>query len=270
MQDLSGRVAVITGAASGIGRATALRLAEAGSILALSDIQAEALEETAELVRSRGGTATTHIVDVADRERMHAFAEEVIAAHGHVHILINNAGVAVSSTIEEHSWADFDWIVGINFWGVVHGCRVFLPYMKRESEGHIVNLSSLFGLIGLPTQGAYCATKAAVRSLSETLLAELRGTGIGVTSVHPGGIQTNIVADSRSPEAEKADMVAQFERFGVPPDYAAVRIVNAIRHNKSRLRICRETYVADWMKRLLPNFTNRLVGIGWRRSQKAG
>ncbi len=270
MQDLSGRVAVVTGAASGIGRAVAMRLAESGSILALADIQVDALEETARLVRGTGATATTHVVDVADRERMRAFADEVIDAHGHVHILVNNAGVAVMSSIEEHSWEDFDWIVGINFWGVVHGCRYFLPYMRRESEGHIVNLSSLFGLIGLPTQGAYCATKAAVRSLSETLLAELRGTGIGVTSVHPGGIKTDIVRSSRGPEDEKEETIATFERFGVEPDYAAVRIVNAIRHNKSRLRICRETYVVDLLKRLLPNATNRLVGFGWRRQNPIG
>ena len=128
---------------------------------------------------------------------MHAVAEEVVARHHHVHILVNNAGVGVSGTLEHQSLDDYEWIVGVNFWGVIHGCEFFIPFLKREREGHIVNVSSIFGLIGLPSFGAYCATKFAVRGFSESLRAELRQYNIGVTSVHPGGVKTDIVRSGR-------------------------------------------------------------------------
>ena len=186
------KVAVVTGAASGIGRALAQDLARRGADLALVDVSAAALAETAGLCAARGRGVTTHIADVADAARMKALAAEVVAAHGRVELLVNNAGVSVTGTFEEQSLDDWRWIVGVNFWGVVHGCKFFLPHLRRAREAHIVNLSSMFGLIGLPTQSSYCATKFAVRGFSEALWAELRGSGIGVTTVHPGGVRTNI------------------------------------------------------------------------------
>lgn len=193
---------------------------------------------------------------------MEQLAQNVIEEHGECHLLVNNAGVAVDGTIAEVPLENFEWIVGVNFWGVVHGCQVFLPHLARAEEAHIVNVSSLFGLIGVPRNGAYCATKFAVRGLSETLWTELRGTRIGVTCVHPGGVRTNIARNARlRDEAERRAVVDGFARVAqMSPERAAERIVRAIERNTFRLRLGSETYVTDWMKRLFPTATQRLVG----------
>lgn len=270
MRKLQGKLAVITGAGSGIGRATALELADKGCELALVDVNKEGLAETAGMVEGKGRKASTHIADVADRTRMEALADEVVAEHGRVDIVINNAGVSVTAPFEEHSLEDFEWIVGINFWGVVYGCKFFLPHLKRAGEGHIVNISSLFGIIGLPTQSSYAATKFAVRGFSESLRAELAEHNIGVTSVHPGGIRTNIVKSSRWSNSVGADRHAQalkfFETWTMPAEECARQIVRGIEKNAPRLLITRETQVLDGLKRLFPNLTNRLVEYGQRRS----
>jgi NAD(P)-dependent dehydrogenase (short-subunit alcohol dehydrogenase family) len=197
MQRLEGRIAVITGAASGIGRALALQLAEAGCGLALVDVQAETLRRVGAECRERGAQVSTHAVDVSDRAAMAALPQRVIDFHGAVHILINNAGVTVADTVLEQSLEDWDWIVGINLWGVIYGCRAFLPHLLAAEEAHIVNLSSVFGIAGVPMQAAYCTTKFAVLGFSESLQAELRGTCVGLSVVHPGGVNTNIVRASR-------------------------------------------------------------------------
>ncbi len=260
MRTLKDRVALVTGAASGIGRATSVLLAKKGCDLALADVDEKGLAETAKLVEAAGRKASTHIADVADRSRMEKLPGEVLAAHGHVHIVVNNAGVSVTAPLEEHTLDDFEWIVGINFWGVVYGCKFFLPHLKREEEGHIVNISSAFGLIGLPTQSSYCATKFAVRGFSESLLAEMKDTRVGVTCVHPGGINTNIVRSSRTYDDRlKARAIRMFERRTLPPEEAARRIVEGILKNKPRVLIARETYVIDGLKRLAPVLTSRLL-----------
>jgi hypothetical protein len=179
----------------------------------------------------------------------------------------------VTGTLEEQSLDDLHWIVGINFWGVVHGCKFFLPHLRRAGAGdaHIVNVSSMFGLIGLPTQGSYCATKFAVRGLSEALWAELRDAGIGVTSVHPGGVRTNIVRASRTADASaKAQMVERFERMAMPPDEAARRILRAVERNRLRVLICREAVATDWAKRIAPVQVHRLVAWAYRRFGSVG
>lgn len=266
MQRIEGRVAVVTGAASGIGRATAKALAARGCQVAVCDVAEEGLDSLCAELEDQGRRYSRHRVDVADRERMARFAHEVVAEHGAVHIVVNNAGVALGESIEELSWDDFDWLVGINFWGVVHGCRFFLPQLRAQDEAHIVNISSMFGFGGLPSQGPYCATKAAVRSLTETLHGELGGTRIGVTSVHPGGIATNIVNNARFADAEgKARAAEMFERRGKAPEEVARRIVRAIERNKLRVVICPEAHLFDWAKRLLPVTTQRLVRRLWHR-----
>jgi short-subunit dehydrogenase len=188
-------------------------------------------------------------------------------------VLVNNAGFAVSCELADQSLDDFHWIVGINLWGVVYGCKLFLPHLLREDEAHIVNLSSLFGLIGVPTQVSYNATKYAVRGISEALISELSGTRIGVTCVHPGGIRTNIVRASRTSTArdleDKRNTADLFERFAMPPEKAARKIVRAIERNQARVRIGIETYLGDWAKRMFPVATQRLLGWGWRRSRKS-
>ncbi|MCB9700925.1 MAG: SDR family NAD(P)-dependent oxidoreductase [Myxococcales bacterium] len=262
MRNLRDRVAVVTGSASGIGRATAVALAERGADLALADVDEVGLRETARLVEAAGRRATTHRVDVSAREAMEAFAADVLESHGRIHVVVNNAGVSVTAPFEDHSLEDFEWLMGVNFWGVVYGCKFFLPHIKAAGEGHIVNISSLFGLIGLPTQSSYAASKFAVRGFSESLRTELRPYGIGVTSVHPGGINTNIVKSSRFTETasgQKAKVIRSFEKTGWPPELVGRRIVEAIERDKARMLVGPETYVTDYAKRLVPELTNRLV-----------
>lgn len=257
-------MAVVTGAASGIGRETARALAARGCHLALSDVDSAGLEAVAAQLRNPSLAVSTHVVDAANRASMAGFAGEVLETHGHVHVLVNNAGVASGDTLEEISWDDFEWVVGVNFWGVVHGIKFFVPLIRREEEGHVVNLSSMFGFVGLPFQGPYCATKAAVRSLSETLYVELSGTGIGVTSVHPGAIRTNIVRNSRTgDEARREDAVELFDRRGTDPAVVAGRIVDAIDCNRFRVVVTPEAHAVDWLKRLAPVWSQRLVRRFW-------
>ena len=269
---LQGRVAVVTGAASGIGRAVAVELAGRGCALALVDVNESGLAETADRVRARGRKASVHVADVSDRARMERLPGEVLAEHGHVHVVVNNAGVSVSGQLADQSLDDFHWIVGINFWGVVYGCKLFLPQLLREDEGHLVNISSLFGLVGVPTQVSYNATKYAVRGISEALVSELSGTRVRVTCVHPGGIRTNIVRAARASTAKDVEdnrnTAELFERFAMAPEKAARKIVRAIERNQARVRIGVETYLGDWAKRLLPVATQRFVGWAWRRSLK--
>jgi short-subunit dehydrogenase len=265
----------VTGAASGIGRALAIELAARGAHLALVDVAEAPLAETAALAGGAGRRVTAHRADVADAARMEALAAEVVAQHGAVHLVVNNAGVSVTAPFETQSLDDLRWIVGINFWGVVHGCKFFLPALRAAraagAEAHIVNVSSMFGLIGLPTQSSYCATKFAVRGLSEALWAELHDAGIGVTSVHPGGVRTNIVRSSRSADpVSKQEMVERFERWAMAPEKVARRVLRAVERNRLRVVICAEARAADWAKRLTPAAVHRLVVWGFRRTGMLG
>ncbi|MAG29689.1 MAG: acetoin dehydrogenase [Deltaproteobacteria bacterium] len=259
MKKLVGRVAVITGGASGIGRATADLLARKGCSLALVDVNPERLAEVAEGLMTRGVRVSTHLADVSEASRMEILPAEVVAEHGAVHILVNNAGVSVAGSFEDQTIEDLQWIVGINFWGVVHGCKFFLPELKKADEAHIVNLSSMFGFIGVPSQSSYCATKFAVKGLSESLWLELQGAGIGVTSIHPGGIRTNIAETMRAYDEDvRAATVAGIERSRPPAEVAKV-LVRAIEKNRLRAIVGWEAFAADWLKRLLPISTHRLI-----------
>jgi len=268
MKRIEGRVAVVTGAASGIGRATAIQLAREGAHLALVDVNERGLDETRGEIERLGRRATTHDCDVADRARVESLVREVEAAHGQVHILMNNAGVAVSGTFEDQPLEDFHWLMGINFWGVVHGCKLFLPVLRRADEAHIVNVSSVFGLMGMPLNSSYCASKFAVYGLSESLRAELSDSAIGVTSVHPGGIATNIVNAARfvgGAEAKElqANAARSFQRM-LPPEKAARSIVRGIRKNAHRVLITREAYLIDAAKRVFPSLSADVVAKRWR------
>ena len=205
METFSGRVAAITGAGSGIGRALARELARRGAHLALSDVDETGLAETVALCEGNGVKVTSHRVDVADRAAVFAWADQVATEHGKVNLVFNNAGVALAATIDEGSVEDIEWLVGINYWGVVFGTKAFLPHLKAAGEGHIVNLSSVFGLISVPAQSAYNASKFAVRGFTDALRMELEieGCGVSSTTVHPGGIKTNIARNARmDPSAE--------------------------------------------------------------------
>lgn len=273
MKNLQDRVAVVTGAASGIGRALAIGLAKKGCHLALADVNEVGMRETAQLVAATGRNVSQHVVDVSNRARMEALPEEVIAAHGHVHIVANNAGVAVAAKLQDQSIEDFEWLIGINFWGVVYGCKFFLPYLQREPEGHLVNISSVFGLVGIPTQTSYCASKFAVRGFSESLWCELQGTSVGVTSVHPGGISTNIVAAARYagvPDGFQEKLVRQFRERAMPPEKCAKQIIKAVEQNQMRVLITPETHIADGFKRLFPTATQAIISFGHRRMNERG
>jgi NADP-dependent 3-hydroxy acid dehydrogenase YdfG len=266
MKTLSDKVAAVTGAASGIGRALAVNLAAKGCHLALSDVNEPGLQETADLVADKNAKVTTHIVDVANREQVYQHAEDVVNQHGRVNIIINNAGVGVGDSIEEVSYEDFEWIVGINFWGVVYGTKAFLPHLKKEPEGHIVNISSINGIVPNPCNGPYCATKFAVKGFTETLRQELRGTSVGTTVVHPGGIQTNIARNARfhrhvQPNMTKEAMVDVYEKklFKTTADTAAQTIVSAIENNRQRLLIGGDAKFMDWFTRLLPVSATRFI-----------
>lgn len=250
---------MITGAASGIGRATAEQLAGQGCSIALVDVDPEPLEKAAAAVEARGVRATRHLVDVADAGRMQALVPEVVAAHGSVQILVNNAGVSVLKSFEDHSLEDLQWLMGVNFWGVVHGCKFFLPELRRSDEAHIVNVSSMFGLLGISGQSSYCASKFAIRGFSESLWAELRDSCVGVTSVHPGGISTGNARTLRvGDERDRARLQERFDRHGHPPEDVARAILLGIERNRLRVIVGREAYLADWLKRLFPVSAQRL------------
>lgn len=243
----------MTGAASGIGRATAELLASEGCELALIDLDEARLQDVAAGVSENGIKATCHVADVSDAERMQTLAGEVVEAHGGVHILVNNAGVSVLKNFEDHSLEDFQWLVGVNFWGVVHGCKFFLPELRKADEAHIVNVSSMFGFAGIPGQSSYCATKFAVRGFTESLWAELLDTSVGVTSIHPGGVSTGITRTVRVKNEEAREQLQQsIQKYGHPPEDVARAILKGIRGKKLRMRVGAEAYVVDWIKRLFP------------------
>ncbi len=270
MKNLHGKVAVVTGAASGIGRALALRLGDLGARLALSDIQEEALEETARMARERGAAEVhTQKLDVADREAFYAYADTVAEHFGAVHLVVNNAGVALGATVKEMSIEDIEWLMGINFWGVVYGTKAFLPHLERAGEGHIVNVSSVFGIIAVPTQGAYNASKFAVRGFTEALRQELEieGSPVSCTSVHPGGIKTNIARNARmvskSTLGHDTESAADnFEKIArTTPDEAARVILEAVKNNDRRLLIGADARLIDATQRAFPTLYQRALSL---------
>jgi len=263
--DLAGGVVVLTGAASGMGAELALLLAARGADLALVDRDAPGLAAIAARCAREGVNITTHGLDIADAAAVAALPDLVLAAHGRVNILINNAGVALVGTFEQASLADFEWLMNINFWGAVRLTRGFLPALRRETAAQIVLLSSVFGLIGPPGQTAYTASKFALRGFGESLRHELAATGVGVTLVHPGGIATNIARSARVGEnvdsrAAQAG-VALFQKMLITKaDAAARKIVHGIESREKRVLIGPDAFRIDLIQRLLPVRYWRLIG----------
>lgn len=250
-------IAVVTGAASGIGRALAIRLAAEGAQLALGDVNETELKETARLAAKPGVKISTHVLDVSDRERMQAFVGEVVAEHGRAHLIINNAGVALGGTFEEATIEDFEWLLGINLWGVIYGTKLFLPLLRKQPRGHIVNISSVFGIIAPPGQAAYATSKFAVRGFTESLRHELKGSNIIVTTVHPGGIRTNIARNARaSAGADPSEVKKGIEFFDkvakTLPETAADVIVRGVMNDKEKILIGSDAWVIDKIQRLMP------------------
>ena len=274
MSSFDGRVAAITGAGSGIGRALAIDLAQRHAHLALSDIDEVGLAETVARCEGFGVKVTSQRVDVADRDAVHAWADQVVADHGRVNLIFNNAGVALGATIESVDYADFEWLMSINFWGVVHGTKAFLPHLVVAGEGHIVNLSSVFGLISVPSQSAYNAAKFAVRGFTDALRMELEMTHptISCTTVHPGGIKTNIARNARLDESAvelaggREAAREGFEKIAMTsPEKAARQILAAVQQNRRRALIGPDAKVIDLISRLPAGLYQRVLVRGARR-----
>jgi NAD(P)-dependent dehydrogenase (short-subunit alcohol dehydrogenase family) len=273
MRQFCDRVAAITGAGSGIGRALAQSLARQGAHLAVSDIDEVGLADTVALCEGRGVKVTSRPLDVADRQAVYAWADDVVRAHDRVNLVCNNAGVALGATVESMSYEDFEWLMNINFWGVVYGSKAFLPHLRASGEGHIVNISSVFGLISVPSQSAYNAAKFAVRGFSDTLRMELEieNAPVSVTTIHPGGIKTNIARNARmqasvgavagDPEKARRD----FERaFITSPEKAATQILTAVRRDRRRALIGPDAKAIDLVARLPATFYQSLLVRGSR------
>ena len=274
MKNIDGRVAAITGAGSGIGRALAVELARRGAHVALSDIDEAGLAETVSLCEGSGVKVTSQKVDVADRAAVFAWADQVVADHGAVNLIFNNAGVALGATIEAMSYEDFEWLMGINFWGVVHGTKAFLPHLKAAGEGHIVNMSSVFGLISIPSQSAYNAAKFGVRGFTDALRMELDADDCGVssTTIHPGGIKTNIARNARMDDSvtafagSKEEARRNFDRIAMTsPEKAARRILAAVQADRRRALIGHDAKVIDLISRLPAGLYQRVIVRGARR-----
>jgi butyryl-CoA dehydrogenase len=277
MKDFRGRVAAVTGAGSGIGRALATDLARRGAHLALADIDGGALAETVSRCEGYGIKITSQHLDVADRVAVYAWADRVMADHGTVNLVVNNAGVALGATVESMSYEDFEWLMNINFWGVVYGTKAFLPHLKASGEGHVVNLSSVFGLISVPSQSAYNAAKFAVRGFTDTLRMELEieGAPVSVTTIHPGGIKTNIARNARmdpsvtdmagDPEKARGD----FERlFITSPEKAARQILAAVQRDRRRALIGPDAKLIDFVSRLPATLYQTVLEKGGRRIRR--
>ena len=262
METLADRVAVVTGAGSGIGRATAVMLADRGCRLALADIDIEGLDRTRAMIEQAGAEASVHVVDVADADRVEMLASEVLAEHGACHVLVNNAGVTTAGRFDEEKLDDLRWIVGINVWGVLHGCKFFLPALLEADEAHIVNLSSMVAFVGLPQNASYSLTKGAVRSFTEALRAERVGSRVGVTAVFPGAIRTNIMHAARGAEADRLSNMARSSLASYvmrPPEAVARKIVAAIEKNRARAIVGPDAHLMDLVARLVPGRSG-LVG----------
>ena len=270
MNSFINKVAAITGAGSGIGRALALSLAGQGCNLAIADVNAAGLKETAEAARQHGVKVLETVVNVADRAAVHAWADEVVREFGKVNLIFNNAGVAHAGTVEGSDYAEYEWIMNINFWGVMHGTKAFLPYLKATGDGHIINISSIFGLFAQPGMSAYNATKFAVRGFTEALRQELDmdACGVSASCVHPGGIKTNIAKTARMNDSlskvtgQDADTArSQFhdQLLRTTPEKAAEVILNGVRRNQRRILIGGDAVATDLMQRSLPALYQRLV-----------
>lgn len=261
MKNFNNKVAAITGAGSGIGQQLAVLLAKQGCHLALSDVNEQGLLKTLELIKDTGVRATLDKVNVANLEEVRAWAEKVQQDHGSINMIFNNAGVALGSTVEGASYDELEWIVGINFWGVVYGTKEFLPRIKKTGDGHVVNISSLFGLTAQPTQSAYNATKFAVRGFTESLRQELdiENCGVSALCVHPGGIRTNIANAAKMNDSLRAlgmsleKSARSFNKLlRCPPEEAARQILEAVQKDKRRLLIGNDAKAIDLIQRILP------------------
>jgi short-subunit dehydrogenase len=261
MTAIRGSAAAVTGAASGIGRALALELAARGCDVALADRDEAGLQAVAaEIGKAHTRKVSMHRVDVSEPSQIEAFAQAAVAAHPGLNLLVNNAGVALMGTFSEIDQAQMEWLININFWGVVRATRAFLPHLARQREAHIVNLSSIFGIIAPPGQTAYAAAKFAVRGFSESLRHELQmaASPVRLSVVHPGGVATDIARNSRTgtgvtDNARRAQSIERFDAVArTTPAAAALRIIAGIENNAPRILIGNDARFMDLLQRFRP------------------
>jgi len=277
MKSFEGKVAAITGAGSGIGRELAIALAEQGTELALSDVNPTSLAETAGCCETFGVRVSVSTVDVANRPAVYAWAETVVRDHGRVNLIFNNAGVGLGSTLEDVSYEDFEWLMAINFWGVVYGTKAFLPHLRASAEGHVVNISSVFGITAAPANGCYNAAKFAVRGFTEALRQELElmNAPVSATCVHPGGIKTNIAQNARySGSLAALGFHGQSSRSAIEKTFitsarvAARTILRGVQRNRRRVLVGRDAHAIDLLVRLAPACSQRLIVALARRMRQ--
>lgn len=255
------RHVVITGAASGIGKALAQHFDRAGAKLALCDVNEKQLSA---VVQELSGVLCTQAFDISDKGKVQAFAKLVQDAHGVPDYVINNAGVAVFEPVQEYSYEDSRWLFEINFWGMLHGIHAFLPGMLEKNSGTIVNLSSIFGIVGYPGQSAYCASKFAIRGYTEAMQLDLKGTGVKAVLVHPGGVLTNIAQSARISEkngepVNRDELCKKFESVAVTtPEQAAQTIADGLSRGKSRIMVGSDAKKLRLISRLMPDSYGRV------------
>jgi NAD(P)-dependent dehydrogenase (short-subunit alcohol dehydrogenase family) len=271
MKSFKNKVAAITGAGSGMGQQLAVLLAQAGCSVAISDINQKGLDETVKLLKKYPVKVTVDVVNTADQASVYDWADRVIAAHGKVNLIFNNAGIAMSNTVEGHEIHDYERMMAVNFWGVIYGTKAFLPYLKQSGDGHIINTSSIFGLTSQPSQSAYNASKFAVRGFTESLRQELdlQNSGVSATCVHPGGIKTNIAHNAEMSDnvkslgmnTQKAKATAD-KVMRIPAVKAAQIILDGVKANKRRVLIGPEAYAVDGLQRLFPGAYQKIFVWG--------
>ncbi len=268
MKTLNGKNVVITGAGGGIGRALSLAFANEGCNLAVSDIDPESLAGTEDMLVKRGARVFSRVLDVSDKVAMGGYPGEVAEALGSVDVVVNNAGVVVVSSVEEHTIEDYEWLMGINFWGVLYGSKFFIPHLRKAEEAFIVNISSVFGMVAMPHLSSYNAAKFAVRGFSEALSHELHGSNIRVMTVYPGGVKTGFVKRARFCSTPKKKTHREFntifEKFSMSsPESVSREVIRGIRKNKKRVLVGPDAYSGDVASRLFPvghGLISRMIG----------
>ena len=273
MQSFSGKVAVITGAGSGMGRYLAVLLAKAGANVAICEINPTTLAETEAMVKAYPVKVSSHVLDVADKAAIDGLPAQVIDEHGQVDLVFNNAGVTADSPFEDMSEQDWDWVININLHGVINGSRAFLPHLKQRPEAALINTSSIFGMITVPNQSVYHTAKFAVRGFTECLAKELKGSNVQIHSVHPGHIGTNIVTNARMNTKEEMmgkligigstqeEMADFFRNNGMHPSRASNIILKGVLKNKSRIFVGADAKLMDLSQRLTPMHYDKLFPL---------